>query len=158
MKKFLYSIFALSIAFALTGCEQHPQPVATQKKVVLTTLNNQKIKLNNLDGKWLVLNYWATWCKPCYKEIPALNAFAKKYHEKVTVVGVSYDRVEPDQLPALIKKMNIQFVTLKYDPALDLGIDHVPGLPATYIFNPQGKKVKTLLGEQTLNSLEKAIG
>lgn len=161
MKKSVLSTFiTLSMFFLLVGCGQQPsvKEKAKHPEIVFTTLANKKISLGSLKGKWVVINYWASWCKPCYKEIPALNAFAKKYKEKVEVLGVSYDHVEVDQLPAIIKKMGIEFVTLKYDPALKLGIEHVPGLPATYIINPKGKLVKTLLGEQTEKSLARNIG
>lgn len=158
MKKTLIGIIILS-ALVLAGCEQQPQPEAkaTSGNTIFTTLKNKQITLKSLKGKWVVLNYWASWCKPCYKEIPALNAFAKKYKDKVVVMGISYDQLEPDQLPALVKKMKIEFTTLKYDPGMEVGIEHVPGLPATYIINPKGKLVKTLLGEQTENSLAKQI-
>jgi thiol-disulfide isomerase/thioredoxin len=158
MKKLLAGIFILS-TLVLVGCEQHPQPEAktVSENIIFTTLQNKQITLESLKGKWVVLNYWASWCKPCYKEIPALNAFAKKYRDKVVVMGISYDQLEPDQLPALVKKMKIEFTTLKYDPSAEVGIGHVPGLPATYLLNPEGKLVKTLLGEQTEESLARQI-
>lgn len=154
MKKLLLSLFSL-ILISLAACQQAPAPKATE--VIFTTQTDSKIPLKSLAGKWVVINFWASWCKPCYEEIPALNAFAKKFQDKALVLGVSYDHVQDDQLPALIAKMNIQFTTLKYDPSQALGVETLAGIPATLIINPAGKLVETLYGEQTEASLEKAI-
>ena len=154
MKKLSLFIFSL-LLISLTACQQ--APVSKTPEVVFTTQTDSNISLKSLAGKWVVINFWASWCKPCYEEIPALNAFAKKFQDKALVLGVSYDHVQDDQLPALIAKMNIQFTTLKYDPSQALGIETLAGIPATLIINPAGKLVETLYGEQTEASLEKAI-
>lgn len=114
--------------------------------------------LSELDDKWLVINYWASWCKPCYTEIPELNSFQRTYAAKVAVLGVSYDQVGLDDLPQIVEHMQINFPTLKHDPAKQLGINAIPGLPATFIFSPQGKLVKSLFGPQTNADLAEALG
>ena len=158
MKRILLGIVILATV-GLSACSQESTVANSNKtnNVTFTTLKNKQFTLKSLKGKWVILNYWASWCKPCHTEIPALNAFAKKHADQAIVLGVSYEQAEPDQIPVLVKKMNIKFTTLKYDPGFELGIEHVPGLPATYIINPEGKLVKTLLGEQTEKSLAKAI-
>lgn len=154
MKK-LILLSLLLITLLLTACQQPPIPKASQ--IIFVTQNDSQISLKSLAGKWVVINYWASWCKPCYQEIPALNAFAKKFQDSVAVFGVSYDHVQDDQLTALIEKMNIQFPTLKFDPSMALGVTTLVGLPATLVINPAGKLVSTLYGEQTEQSLEKEI-
>lgn len=125
--------------------------------VVLQDIHGKQYALNDYKGKWIVINYWASWCKPCYKEIPALNALAKQYKSQVLVFGVSYDRATGSKLAQIIKKMKVQFPTLAVDPAKVLGIPHVPGLPATYLINPKGKLSKRLLGMQSEKSLIAAM-
>ncbi len=154
MKKWLLCGILLT-AIILTGCQQQP-PIKAQA-IIFTEQNGTEISLTSLAGKWVFINFWASWCKPCYQEISSLNAFAKEYKNKVQVFGVSYDHVSDVQLVALIKKMNIQFSTLKYDPSATLGVNNLAGLPATLIINPAGKLVKTLYGEQTVESLAKQI-
>jgi len=143
--------------FVAVSCQQTPKADGGKPAVVFTTLTGKDVKLSSLSGKWVVLNYWASWCKPCYKEVPALNKFAAKYKHKAVVLGVSLDRAQADEMSSIIKKMDIKFTTLKYDPAQDLGIDTLAGIPATVIINPKGQIVKTLFGEQTESSLAKAI-
>jgi peroxiredoxin len=120
--------------------------------------NGNAINFADYHGKWLIINYWATWCKPCYQEIPALNAFYAAHKNKdVVMFGVSYDQAPPEQVANLIKHMGVQFPTLTTDPAAQLGIKDVAGLPATFVVGTDGKLKQVLLGVQTQESLERAI-
>lgn len=125
----------------------------------LTACSNEPSYLSPYHGKWIVLNYWASWCKPCWEEMPQLNAFYKQYQQKnIVVLGVNYDSSETAELAATIKKMNIQFPVLPANPQHYFGIKDIPGLPMTYIINPQGKVFKILPGEQTVKTLQDALG
>lgn len=138
------------ILLACAGCQSKPDAYDAQ---------GNAIYFSRLQGQWIVINYWASWCKPCWQEIPEINQFYQMYtSQKINVFGVNYDGAKADQLPALIAKMHIAFPTLTQDPKKYFGIAHVSGLPTTIIINPQGKVVATLLGEQTVASLKKAIG
>lgn len=125
---------------------------------VYTDTEGRSIQLANKSNKWLIINYWASWCKPCYDEIPEINAF---YHankkNKIIVVGVNYDFADQTTLKQLISKMGIQFPVLTTDPASDLSIANIPVLPATYIFSPKGELVKELYGSQTQKHLEEIM-
>lgn len=109
-------------------------------------------------GQWLVINYWAIWCKPCRDEIPELNRFQQQHGDKVVVMGVDFDQNPIDKLLPLIKELDIRFTVLRNDPASVFGWQRAKGLPVTYIINPEGKLVATLNGPQTLESLGKAVG
>lgn len=122
-------------------------------------LHDQKGKsydLEKLKGKYVIINYWASWCKPCYKEIPALNEFNRK-HEDILVLGVNYDQASGRALKKIISRMGIEFPVLREDPANILSFGNVPGLPATYVLGKDGKLKQRLLGEQTVATLEVAI-
>lgn len=140
------------LAMGLTACTKQ---MIVQGEV--QDIDGKVIQLADYRGKWLVINYWAAWCGPCAKEIPELNAFyqAHKDHNAV-VLGVNYDGLTAGKLHELVKKLNIHYPILATDPKSALGIQHVPGLPATFIVSPEGKLVKTLYGEQSQASLEKA--
>ncbi len=111
----------------------------------------------NYQGRWLVVNYWAEWCKPCIKEIPELNALDKKYPQ-VAVVGVNFDGETGDTLSAQISQLGIDFPVVEEEPSAALGVDLPAVLPATFIFDPDGKLVHSLVGPQTLESLAAATG
>lgn len=141
------------LASLLMACgEQRP-------RASLTPLNGNSISFQSLEGKWVIFNYWASWCHPCFKEIPELNAFYKQTKDTgVVLYGVNYDHVSKDTLEKIIKKMSIDYPNLIGDPAKSLGLGNIPGLPATYIFDPKGRLVKKLYGQQTVKSLTRAIG
>jgi thiol-disulfide isomerase/thioredoxin len=149
MKKVIIVLFGAVCLCLLASCQQSSPKVST--------LSGKPIPLK-ANAKFLVINYWASWCKPCYREIPELNAFYKKYKDKgVDVVGVSYDQVKPTPLKKIVKEMGIDFPTLAEDPASLIGIGNIPGLPATYILDRNGKVVKSLYGIQTEKSLIEAM-
>ena len=129
-----------------------------QQDVSFHQLNGKQSKLSDYRGKWVLINYWASWCKPCYKEIPELNEFYQAHNAKVILLGVSFDLVKGAKLKQIVRKMKIQFPTLSKDPAQELAIGNVPGLPITYVFGPNGKLQNTLYGSQTRENLEQAIG
>lgn len=111
--------------------------------------------LQALRGQWVVINYWAQWCKPCIEEIPELNAIDR--YDQVTVLGVNYDGAEGAELEQQRRALGVKFASVS-DPAPQLGTPRPVVLPATLILNPQGEVVATLLGPQTLQSLMHATG
>ncbi len=129
-----------------------------QTPVTLFDNQGQTINFSQLQGKWVIINYWASWCKPCRTEIPELNSFYNNHRQSVIMLGVNYDQVNGKELNAIIAKMGVAFPTLNNDPAQLLDLGDIPGLPATYIFNPQGKLSKRLLGVQNQKTLAHAIG
>jgi thiol-disulfide isomerase/thioredoxin len=106
-------------------------------------------RYEDMEDKWKVVNYWATWCGPCIKEIPELNTLAEDHHETIRVFGVNFDSPELEERQAQVEKMKIEFPVYSEDPAIVLGIAKPEVLPTTFIFSPDGKLVATLVGPQT---------
>jgi len=119
------------------GLDQHGQPVAAKR----------------LQGKWLVINYWAIWCAPCRKEIPELNQLAKQLTGRAEVFAVNFDGKQGDTLAKEANELGIAFTVLAQDPAPRFNLPRSAALPVTYLIDPQGKLQKTLLGEQTAASI-----
>ncbi len=111
--------------------------------------------LRDLRGQWVVINYWAQWCKPCIEEIPELNTLDSEYPD-VTVLGVNYDGATGEELEQQRQQLGVSFASLEQDPAEQLGQSRPMVLPTTFIVNPQGELVETLIGPQTLESLVQA--
>lgn len=105
---------------------------------------------------WVVLNYWAEWCAPCLEEIPELNKLDKS-HSNISVVMVNYDGVSGDTLKKLAETMQIKVELMELDEAKTLKLARPQGLPATYIYDPTGSHVSTLIGPQTEKSLIEQI-
>jgi len=125
--------------------------------LLLTACSRNDDVLAPYAGRWLVINYWAQWCKPCREEIVELNQFAKAQLQTTQVVGINFDGVIGEQLDLQAKQLGIEFNLLKVDPAR-LGRWPQPQvLPTTLIVDPEGILRKTLVGPQTRASLEAAL-
>ena len=112
-------------------------------------------QITELHGQWVVINYWAKWCKPCIKEIPELNELNHNY-DQVTVLGVNYDGATGKELEKQVQALGIEFAMLPEDPAASLDLSRPAVLPTTVIINPSGDVSHTLIGPQTAASLAKA--
>lgn len=129
-----------------------------QADVLLKDMQGRDISFASLKGKWVLINYWAGWCKTCVEEIPEFNRFYHKYtQDKVALFAVNYDALPVHKQNRLIKKLGIQYPSLLSDPSFALGLGDITGVPMTFVFNPEGQLVTTLAGGQNLSMLEEAI-
>ena len=106
---------------------------------------------------WLLINYWASWCKPCRTEIPELNQLALSKPELLRIWAVNYDALHGDELIAQAQALNIQFTVLQQDPGPSLGLKRPSALPTSFIINPKGELHRVLQGPQTAEQLLKAL-
>jgi len=113
--------------------------------------------LEDLKGKWLVVNYWADWCPPCIKEMPELEEFLNENEEKVNVLAYNFDDLEGEDLQEQIIRFKVNVPSILTDPSDLFGWDRPPSLPATFIVDPSGVTKEVLIGAQTRVSLEEAI-
>lgn len=122
------------------------------------TIEGEKLEWNDMQGQWVVLNYFAEWCAPCLREVPELNEF---YHlakaANIRLLAASYDALSYEELSQLTEKYTMEFDVIRTDPQPKMPVNKPQQLPATFLISPEGKVVKKLLGEQTSDSLFAAI-
>jgi len=111
-----------------------------------TTLTGKPFALSDYAGTPMVLNFWASWCGPCRREIPAFAAFAKA-HPEVQVIGINYQDTI-DDAKAFARQTGATWPSVIDDGAIGKAYQ-VPGLPATYLIDAQGQIVGRILGETT---------
>ncbi len=114
-------------------------------------------RYSDIQGKWQVINYWATWCAPCIREIPELIRLNEN-NDNVVVFGVNFDAPEGEEITRQIEKMGIRFPVYQQDPGVRLGIEMPEVLPTTVLIDPEGKIAGVLVGPQTEASLLSAMG
>ena len=114
--------------------------------------NGPNTNINDLNGNWILINYWADWCAPCIKEIPELNDFAAE-NKNIKVYTFNIDELEIDELKPIAKRFNIKVPSLVTHPRDIWGIATPPAVPATYFINPNGEIAVSLFRPQTKDSL-----
>lgn len=120
-----------------------------------TDVEGNQFSWEDFQGRWLVINYWAEWCKPCAEEIPELNHLYRQGQDRdIHVLGVNFDRPDITELKRQIEALGVQFPVLYSDPDKKLDYLLPEVLPTTYIFNKEGKLAHKLVGPQTLASIE----
>ena len=134
------------LVLTMTGCE----------KIELERAEGTKLNWDTFRGQWVLVNYWAEWCKPCLEEIPELNELDQA--PDITVLGVNFDGLRGDALVELGDRMGIEFTMLADDPGPGFGWKLPVALPATFLVNPDGDLVETRFGPQTEEELRAVIG
>ena len=123
----------------------------------VATLDGKTFDLAEQRGKWTIVNFWATWCGPCLKEMPELSAL-DAMREHIVVVGLAYEDNTPEALAAFMKAHPVVYpVALVdvYDPPKDFETPR--GLPKTFLIAPDGTVAKQYTGPVTARMIEEDI-
>lgn len=152
---------AISDAAPAAASDQQASAEAAPKpdypKLNVKTFDGQDFDLAAHRGKWVVVNFWATWCNPCLKEIPDLDAMDKA-REDVIVIGLAYEEIERTDMEAFLKDHPMSYPIALidvYNPPADF--DTPRGLPMTYLIAPDGKVAARHLGPVTSEQLSSEI-
>jgi len=134
---------------------------AFQAKAVdyeLPDVDGQMQSLDQYKGKWVVVNYWASWCSTCMKELPDLVSLHEGSKGKdIVVVGVNFESISNDRLKTFVAEKSIPYPVLSSEPIPVTPLGRVPALPTTYIIDPSGKVVAGEVGIVTRENLEAYI-
>jgi thiol-disulfide isomerase/thioredoxin len=130
----------------------------THPALVVDTVDDGRFDLAAQRGQWVVVNFWATWCAPCLKEIPDLNALDAK-REDLVVIGLAYEEITPEAMRAFyIEKVKPEYpvaIVDVYNPPADF--DTPRGLPFTVLVAPDGTVGHKFLGPVTGDEIEAKI-
>ncbi len=124
----------------------------------LTDLQGKESKLSDYLGKWVVVNYWATWCPPCREEMPELQAFHDS-HENTdgVVLGFNTEVISDSDVQEFLDDYFVTYPNFRVGPVSDTEFGKVPGLPTTFLVSPEGTVEARQVGGVTREMIEKFI-
>ncbi len=124
----------------------------------LEGLDGKTYRLSDYRGKWVLVNYWATWCPPCREELPELEVFHANHKDhNAVVLGVAMERISKERLQKFVDEQFLSYPILMMNPAATTELGRVPGLPTSYLIDPQGELAARQVGPVTLKELEAFI-
>lgn len=123
----------------------------------LTDTAGKPQRLADAKGQWVVVNFWATWCAPCIKEIPDIAAFAKEAGDKVRVIGIALDWDDKSKVIAFAKKVGHTYPLVLGDDKSEKAFGKVKGLPTTIVYDPAGKIAYQKTGTVTRELLSRVV-
>ena len=139
------------VLFAVAG-------VAEPVDYSLPDVNGKKHSLADYKGKWVIVNYWATWCPPCQEEIPDLVEFHDRHKDDdAVVIGINFEDIGEEQLSAFVDSFLISYPILRSEPLAETPLGSIPGLPTTFIIAPDGSPVARQVGPVTGKQLDDYI-
>ncbi|MDE0310544.1 MAG: TlpA disulfide reductase family protein [Acidiferrobacterales bacterium] len=98
--------------------------------------------LSDYRGQWVIVNFWATWCAPCIKEIPELNEVSR-LTDPVTpvVIGIDFEEIDTESLKEFIMALEMEYLVLRIGDQPLVPFEPLKGMPTTFIVSPEGKIV-----------------
>jgi thiol-disulfide isomerase/thioredoxin len=169
MKKLLFSMALIAIAASCTAAGNKPQPTAADTRqetaaaepqqqpeaggpvapdFTLNDIQGKPLSLSSLRGKYVVLDFWGSWCPWCIKGFPKMKEYYQKYAGKFEIVGI--DCNDPEQKwRTAVEKLGLPWLHV-YCPSSNTSLleDYaIQGFPTKVIVGPDGKIVQTIIGE-----------
>ncbi len=149
MQKNLFRLFLLLVLLPGAAC--------AADNFTLTDAQGKSHSLAGYRGKWVIVNFWATWCPPCLEEIPDLVAI-KESRKDIEVIGIAMEFQDARQVMQFAEGMFVNYPIVLGDRKISESVGRVDGLPTTFIYDPQGKLAQRHVGKITRKQIERLIG
>ncbi|MCB1196562.1 TlpA family protein disulfide reductase [bacterium] len=124
----------------------------------LTALDGTPVSLSSLSGKVVLIDFWATWCPPCRKMIPALKDLHSKYNRQgLEVIGISLDESGPETVKAFVESMKMPYLVAIGDNTLSDSYGKINAIPTSFIIDRKGDIRQKHVGFVEFQELEQSI-
>jgi peroxiredoxin len=120
----------------------------------LEDLDGDEVRLSDFRGRWVLVNYWATWCPPCLEELPELESFYNRHKDRNAVVlGVNMEDIGLDSLRGFVEEQFLSYPVLRGTAVMSGVLGPVSGLPTSYLVSPGGEVVAQQMGPVTEDAI-----
>ena len=141
MMRFLAMLVLLAVSTTAVRADSHLADFS------LPDVDGKLHRLSDHRGKWVVINFWATWCGPCMVEIPELIGFHERHKDDdAIVIGVNFEQIGTSDLVKFIEEMGINYLVVRAGDKPILPFEPLKGLPSTFFVDPQGEHVASQAG------------
>ena len=132
----------------LNNIIQHVSPKPISPIIVFEDFLGNKVNLGDYSGKLVIVNFWATWCKPCKEEMPTLDSLSQdKNFENLIIFPVNIENINYEKTKEFFSNLNIKKLEIFFDPNLNFVKDlKLRGVPTTVIINKKGEEFARIIG------------
>jgi thiol-disulfide isomerase/thioredoxin len=124
----------------------HKEPIEI-KKLKFKDFNLNEIDLTGKKGNIMILNFWATWCAPCKKEMPSLDQLSKKYPD-ILIYPINLEKPNKDKAKKFFTDLEISKLKIYFDPKFSLvKLFNMRGVPTSILIDKNGKEFGRVIGE-----------
>jgi len=124
----------------------------------LNDVDGKLLRLSDFKGKVVILDFWATWCPPCRREIPGFVSIQKKYADKgFTVIGVSVDEQGPSVVKPFMRLLEMNYPVVMGTPKIVVDYGGIEAIPTTFVIDRQGNVVTAYEGFTDQATFESVI-
>jgi len=157
ISNFLFFFFCFSIVSSISQANEDvplnniainetPKPISS---IIFEDFSGKEINLKNYHGKLIIVNFWATWCAPCKKEMPSLDGLYKnKDFKNLKIFAVNMEQPNQKKTKIFFSKLNIEKLEIFFDSNLNfVKAFKLRGVPTTILINKNGEEFARIIGE-----------
>ena len=155
--KFLFFLFCFSVFSSILQAsdevplnnivlKETPKPISS---IIFEDFSGKQVNLKNYYGKLIIINFWATWCSPCKKEMPSLDSlYQDNSFNNLEIFAVNMEQPNKDKTKKFFMDLNIKNLKIYFDPDLNFVKKFkLRGVPTTVLVNKKGEEFARIIGE-----------